>query len=182
VEENSTRPVAPLSHASFSSLLAAAAAGDKLERRQLGYLLARQGVQLDLEDGPTAVEVRVCERCDRCDASHSLMGLQQVGSGQLTCGRCVERSTLFAGSCFSRTSGPCQHSPFSSYIQNDEECDVLRKIISNSKLNGHVEPCAPPPPAGAVYPRTPHPLRLHMHSLTAHVVCDTPYPPPPITG
>lgn len=75
VEENSTCPVAPFSHTSCSSLLAAAAAGDKLERRQLGYLLARQGVQLDLEDGPTAVEVRVCERCEWCDVSHSFDGV-----------------------------------------------------------------------------------------------------------
>lgn len=36
---------------------AAAAAADRLDRRQLGYLLARQGVQLNLEEGPTAVEV-----------------------------------------------------------------------------------------------------------------------------
>jgi hypothetical protein len=42
----------------------AAAAGDVLERRQLGYLLARQGVPLNLEEGPTAVEVsaRACAR------------------------------------------------------------------------------------------------------------------------
>jgi hypothetical protein len=41
-------------------LCCAAAATDRLERRQLGYLLARQGVQLNLEEGPTAIEVRVC--------------------------------------------------------------------------------------------------------------------------
>jgi hypothetical protein len=38
---------------------AAAAAADRLERRQLGYLLARQGVQLNLEEGTAAVEVRL---------------------------------------------------------------------------------------------------------------------------
>lgn len=53
-----------------------AAAGDVLERRQLGYLLARQGVPLNLEEGPTAVE-------------------------------------------------------------DDEEREVLREIISNSKLSEH---------------------------------------------
>lgn len=77
----------------------AAAATERLERRQLGYLLARQGVQLNLEEGAAAVEVRACFAVVRSHRSP----LAKLKASSVLCSSCskVADSSRHSSGAFS---------------------------------------------------------------------------------
>ena len=130
-------------------LLAAAAAGDKLERRQLGYLLARQGVQLDLEEGLTAVEVCVSTGGYIAAGLHGKSAILlcvdvPVAKGPALCKKgllfwltAMFQFAPYVTVCQSRSCVDTHRFMCHSTVQDDEERDVLREIISNSKLSEH---------------------------------------------